>query len=355
MQVENRKKILKGVGLFLVVGIILGVILKVLDDNSKLSIYSDNDLPENNAIYYWKTTFQLTEYERQFLRVHHIGKMYVRMFDVDYGEDKDGILKSIPIATTRFLDTIPAGVEVIPTVYITTEAIKKDSSFASLLYNRIRAMVKQNKLGKIKEIQVDCDWTRETQPLFFSFCEELRDYAAEEGIKLSATIRLHQLEKEAPPVDKGVLMLYNTGSIYHPDTKNSIISYKDVVPYLRSEVEYPLPFDYAFPTYAWSILLRRNEFQSILRTTDFKDATYCKKLEDNQYEIVEPCLVENVRLWKGDIIRIESSPIEEILKVKKLVRSKIRQHAYHTVIYHLDAKNLSKYTRKEIGLIYKND
>ena len=131
MRVENRKKILKGVGLFLVVGIVMGVILKVLDDNSKLSIYSDNDLPENNAIYYWKTTFQLTEYERQFLRVHHIGKMYVRMFDVDYGEDKDGILKSIPIATTRFLDTIPAGVEVIPTVYITTEAIKKDSSFAS--------------------------------------------------------------------------------------------------------------------------------------------------------------------------------------------------------------------------------
>ena len=172
---------------------------------------------------------------------------------------------------------------------------------------------------------------------------------------VSATIRLHQLRKDVPPVDKGILMLYNTGSVYSSDTKNSILSYKDVEPYLCTEVNYPLPLDYAFPAYEWSILFRGNQFHSILRTTDFPNTDHYKKWKDNKYEVIKATNLEKIRLWKKDIIYVETSSLEEILKVKKLVRSKIKQHSYHSIIYHLDGKNLSKYTQQEIDLIYKND
>ena len=48
---------------------------------------SDSLQGPGNAIYYWKTVFRLTEYDRQFLKKHHIRKIYLRMFDVDYGEN----------------------------------------------------------------------------------------------------------------------------------------------------------------------------------------------------------------------------------------------------------------------------
>ena len=75
----------------------------------------------------------------------------------------------------------------------------------------------------------------------------------------------------------------------------------------------------------------------------------------NKYEVIKATDLEKIWLWKRDIIYVETSSLEEILKVKKLVRSKIKQHSYHSIIYHLDGKNLSKYTQQEIDLIYKND
>ena len=50
---------------------------------------SDSLQVAKNAIYYWKTVFRLTEYDRQFLKKHHIRKIYLRMFDVDRVENAD--------------------------------------------------------------------------------------------------------------------------------------------------------------------------------------------------------------------------------------------------------------------------
>ncbi len=311
--------------------------------------------PEGNAIYYWKTTFQLSDTDRRFLQTHNIKKIYLRFFDVDFGRDQDGSLKSIPIATTRFLDTVPAGIEVVPTVYITTKAIASDPKFTHLLLNRIKAMAKRNKIRDIREIQLDCDWTKNTQDAFFDFCSMLDSYLPADSIKLSSTIRLHQLKQDVPPVDKGVLMLYNTGSIHNPNTKNSILSYNDVEPYLRTDIHYGIPLDFAFPVYSWGILIRRNRTQYILRTTDYDDTSLYEKLEENRYKVIKEHFLENHHLQEGDVIRLETSPMEEIRKVKRLVRSKIKQTNYQNIIYHLDSLQLSQFTTQEISAIYKND
>ena len=91
------------------------------------------------------------------------------MFDVDRVENADWELEVIPIATTLFQDTIPAGIEIVPTVYITTKAIRHDSDFAELMYKRIYAMLMRHQIRNVQEIQVDCDWTASTQDSFFGF------------------------------------------------------------------------------------------------------------------------------------------------------------------------------------------
>ena len=307
-----------------------------------------------NGIYYWKTIFNLSDSESSFLKEHKIEKLYLRLFDVDYGEDYDGKQKAIPIATLRFNTAIPADIEVVPVVYITQSAIKKDDKFAKILYDRILAMGRGNGFFKrIWEIQLDCDWSAGTEEPFFHLCEELASYAHKDKIDISATIRLHQLKKNVPPVDKGVLMLYNTGSLYQKETQNSILSYQDVVPYIKHPVSYTKPLSLAFPIYGWGILMRDNRFTAILHHTDFSDGVRYQINKDGYIQVKKAHYLDNVELMEGDLIRLESSSYDEIMKVKEKVKGCLQNESKGNIIYHLDSLGLSKFSTSELTNILK--
>ena len=300
-----------------------------------------------NGVYYWKTTFQLNDYERDFMSKHGIKRIYLRLFDVSLDQDYN---MPVPIATTRFVDRVPENVEIVPVVYITTSVLDKICDHDKDLYNRVLAMAKRNGFENIREIQLDCDWTSSTQEQYFDFCKKIKSLASTDSIIISSTIRLHQLKREAPPVDRGVLMLYNTGSIYNPSTTNSILSKNDVKPYLQNTISYPLPLSVAYPTYSWGILLRDSKFMSILHKTDFSDRSLYKLKKGNVYEVTKDHYVENKHLLAGDIIRLEQSGINDISEVQRMVKEKI-QHTESVILYHLDSLNLSKFTEQQINNI----
>ena len=77
-------------------------------------------LAEGNAVYYWRTDFRLDSTERSFLSQYHINKVYCRYFDVVLNE----VGELVPNATIKFSSTLPEGVEMIPTVYITEDCKK---------------------------------------------------------------------------------------------------------------------------------------------------------------------------------------------------------------------------------------
>ena len=125
------------------------------------------------------------------------------------------------------------GMEIIPVVYIVnncfkantkTNSISSDKSggkssdetprqLADKILNRILQMNEANDIENVKEIQIDCDWTASTQEAYFEFLHYLKEKAKDKQIQLSATIRLHQLSMTPPPVDRGILMMYNTGDV----------------------------------------------------------------------------------------------------------------------------------------------
>lgn len=189
---------------------------------------------QDNAIYYWRTTFKLDDYEKEFLNKNGIRKMYVRFFDVDVNPDTLSSDRCVPVATISFNDSLPDGVEIVPTVFITPEAIKEWPSFSNFLARRIYAMCEYNGISP-NEVQFDCDWTTSTRIAFFEFLKNVKIQFEEyyPNIKLSSTIRLHQLSQTPPDVDYGVLMCYNTGNFKDFDTKNSILDIEDVKPYLK--------------------------------------------------------------------------------------------------------------------------
>lgn len=339
--------------------LILLTVLFACQQNPDSSTSITSSEISSNGIYYWKTCFCLDDYELAFLKKHEISRIYVKMFDVALQNDSPhDTISVIPIATTRFESSIPEGIEIVPTVYITYEALShlkgKDreyiESYAQRILTRVDAMISYNEIQKVREVQFDCDWTSNTSYAYHYICDYAKRNLNKNGRKFSITLRLHQMGLENyrfPSADRGVLMLYNTGSFKNPNSTNSILSYNDAEPYIRRH-EVPFPVDYAYPTYSWCLLFRNNEFKCIVRNIDLMEPSLFQKSDYNRFVVRKDTLIGNLQLRKGDIVRHETSEFKEIERVKSdLSRRHDMKHS-RQIIYHLDSANLSNYTDHEI-------
>ncbi|NDV64852.1 hypothetical protein [Bacteroides sp. 224] len=308
------------------------------------------------SVYYWKTVFSLNEYEQKFLQKNHIRKIYLRFFDVDYEYDERMVKSTIPVGTLIFKDSIPENIEIVPTIFITNEAMRigDPQLLVAKILNRIEKMANTNDLPQIREIQFDCDWTRSTQQNYFDFLQNAKEELMQKTISLSVTIRLHQLKMPVPPVDKGVLMCYNTGNIKAKDTENSILDVNDVQPYVKGLSQYNLPLAIAYPTFSWVIGFRNEEFLSLFRKVNVKDSTLYENTVASAYKVVKDHYLEDKWVRSGDMLRLEESSYETLRKVKETVKEYYPSLMNEVILYHLDSINLSKYTDHEIQTLYSN-
>ena len=262
------------------------------------------ELTEGNAVYFWRTDLRLDSTEQSFLQRYHINKVYCRYFDVVI--DEEGT-EPKPNATLAFSCTLPDSIELIPTVYITEDCMhQKHQGLAEKIVKRIRQMNETNDIKHVSEIQIDCDYTSKSRKNYYQFLEEVKEAW---GQTLSTTIRLHQLSKEAPPVDYGVLMIYNTGDPRKWEERNPILDIRDVQPYLKRLDSYPLPLAAAYPVYQWVRTIRN--------------------------------------------IRIEHTVgADEILRVKEAVEKERSSLKNVIVTYHLDKDNINRYKPETYEEIY---
>ena len=269
--------------------------------------YQDESLEQSNGVYYWRTDLHLDSTERAFLKQHHINKVYCRYFDVVMSDDGT---EPKPNATIAFTDTLPAGIELIPTVYITEDCMHKPhKDLAEKLVKRIMQMNETNHIGNVHEIQIDCDYTSKSRATYYEFLEQVRHHLSPTSYHLSTTIRLHQLSMPVPPVDYGVLMVYNTGDPRKWQERNPILDYRDVYPYLNKLAQYQLPLAAAYPVYQWI----RN--------------------------------IQNVRIEHT----VEAA---EILKVKKALEKERPSLSKAVITYHLETDNINRYKTETYEEIY---
>ena len=251
-------------------------------------------LAEENAVYYWRTDFRLDSTERAFLSLYNINKVYCRYFDVVMSEEQG----PVPNATITFSDSLPIGVEMIPTIYITEDCMHQDpKGLAEKLVKRIQQMNETNDIKGVQEIQIDCDYTAKSRKVYYQFLKEVKSAWKQ---RLSTTIRLHQLSMEEPPVDYGALMLYNTGDPRKWTERNPILDARDVYPYVKRLDDYPLPLAAAYPVFSW------------------------------------------LRVIQG--VNIEHTvEADEIIKVKQMVEKAREDLSRAIITYHLDKENINRY------------
>lgn len=317
---------------------------------------------ETASVYYWKTVFRLDSAARSFIGRHGIHRVYLRMFDVSenkYAASEDEA--AVPDASVRvdgpeydLLKDSLSYMEFVPVVYVTLDALKamrgNEGILARNIVTRVSNMCAYDGLPNVGELQLDCDWTASTESSFFALCDSARRSieALRLPWRLSSTIRLHQLSGKVPPVDKGVLMVYNTGNFNDPDAANSIISVADVKPYLRHLDGYALHLDVAYPTYSWQLLFRRRQFIGLLGGLDLNDTSRFVRTGENVYAARRDIPYSDRVIRAGDMVRAETSPYTDISAVKALIEERLAGRPHSNILYHLDSDNLSKYTPDEI-------
>lgn len=274
---------------------------------------SDKNNDSLHSAYYWTTTFKMSEPKAEFIKKHDVKRLYMRFFDVVM----DPYDKPMPNATIEFIDTIPDSLEIVPTVYVMNECMGADiDDLADKVTKRILQMCETHHILNVHEIQIDCDWTRRTQDRYFAFLENVRNRLKEKEKSLSATIRLHQLSMSVPPVDRGALMVYNTGDVTDRNVKNPILDIEDVKPYMPYLKKYELPLVAAYPVFSWDVIFRGNRFIGI-------------KHNENEYP-------ENS---SDTVINYRPKP-KEIEEVRALIDKVAPKTNNEIIIYDLSDKNL---------------
>ena len=318
------------------------------------------------AFYYWKSVLNISSAEKQKLDSLQVRTLYIKFFDVDWDE-----LKRAPVPVAKLQagqQKMQAGFAVIPTVFITNGCIQKIDStqvpeLASNIIKLILAIQQANAFDSIPEIQIDCDWTAGSREKYFLLLNTIKHTMASDkltaGIKLSCTIRLHQVKylkkTGVPPVDRGLLMCYNMGNLYNPATKNSIIETTELKKYVGDLASYPLQLDVAFPLFDWKVLYRNNKYSGLFQQlpAGFFNMAFATK-KGNRYLIIKDTLLEGYDLRKGDMIRDEQSDIKEVQAAAAEISRHVRNTHLRVSLYHLDSVILSKYTTHELESIYNS-
>jgi hypothetical protein len=317
--------------------------------------------PKENSVYFWKTVYKNDSTENAFLAEHKIKKIYMRYFDVIVDPKTQ---KPKPNATITFKDIPSKDIEIIPTVFITENCIQKNlDTLYKILADRILQINKTHKIPQAKEIQIDCDFTAKSMKKYYNFLSLLKNYLKEKAIKLSVTIRLHQLSMEVPPCDYGVLMLYNTGNYRDKKCANPILGFKEVKPYLKHLKKYGLKMRAALPNFKWQILFGKNGFKNIVYNQNLKDSTLFQKISDDVFMVIRskdiPVYIStetfNVMMSISDTIYEKKADFKEIEKVMTEISEIRKDIVKNTIIYDLNSNNINNLTIKEYEKIFNFD
>jgi len=312
--------------------------------------------PPKTSFYVWKTSADLSEPADSALieRICGAEPLYVRLFDVDFS---DGHREPIPVGDLNELDGI-CHRSIVPVVYLTNRTFTNlsDSTISRLavrvatrmgshvkeiaknvVYDLLRADTERDDawyqradsletdwIRRIPEIQIDCDWTANTQKQYFQFLKAFRTHI--EGRQLSCTIRLHQYRDRrsagTPPVDRGMLMCYNTNDPKAPGTRNAILDLATVKGYLKGS-RYPLPLDVALPLFSWGAWYREGVFRGLMRgwnAGSLADTALFMPLSANRFVVAHDTVIGKDYLRGGDQIRLDTPAPDDVLAVAVLLR-----------------------------------
>lgn len=311
------------------------------------------------AFYYWKSVYAPSPFELNRIRQLQVNTQYIKFFDVDWSPEKN---QALPLAMIRFTNGYQDalnGCQLIPVVFITNNCIRKLDTLsarplAARILNLVRDIQSAYSLDKMKELQIDCDWTAGTREPYFALLDEIKKL--DTTLILSATIRLHQVKqvKRAglPPVDRGLLMCYNMGDLHDPSAGNSILDPEELKKYLGKLHLYPLPLDIALPLFDWTVLFRNGKYAGLLKLNPGDlPVSALKKISTNRYLLLKDTALSGFACRKNDELRYEASNLEDILLAGDYLSQTWKDTNARISFFHMDSLILQKYSSHDLKIV----
>lgn len=320
--------------------------------------------PLEPAFFCWETTLKINDAEQQLIDSLACKYLYVKILDIGKNAESGAIE---PYALTEIPDTLDlARFKIIPTVFITNEVFQNISSTQiDWLTDKIAATVQR--IGKTEALLFDCDWSATTQQAFFQFLKKMREKGSK-NTKIDATIRLHQYKfpqkTGVPPVDRGMLMFYNTGDVDEESDHNSIFHPEDALKYLNGAPEnYPLPLDLALPLFSWGLVFREGELWKIIPgPLPLSALRSSEKWVENP--ITEPFMAQLWELNAGtflgghylrpdDHLRVSTSSPEQLFTLAKLAQKLDLADDARLAFFHLNVARPEHFSAQLLDSICK--
>lgn len=315
------------------------------------------------AFYHWRGKPDLGKKANRYLQDLAVERLYLRLFDMDYDPQQQ---QSKVVGKVSLPDAWQPSLVLVPTIFITNRCMLQQSpanaeAFATQLYENILLSLSEKLLARVKEVQLDCDWTANSQEAFFAVAKALKQkLKTEKNWDISATIRLHQYrypeQTGVPPVDRGVLMFYNMGKLDGSNTQNSILDLSIAEQYLHGSQPYPLELEVALPLFSWLVWQRYGEVLNLISEIpeeQLKQTALYERQKENVFLVKKSHYLGGEYVYKGDQLRLEYIRLESLQSSLKLLKKYLPKKAQKSIIYyHLSPETRAKYAAEELKKIY---
>lgn len=197
--------------------------------------------------------------------------------------------------------------------------------------------------------------------------DSVRVHADRAEMRVSVTVRLHQLRDEAPNADYGVLMVYNTGDVRNPDGHNPILSKEAVEPYLKNLKDYSLPLCAAYPNFNWPVIYSPAEdgklkFRALLYGANPAEQPFMFQpdgkgdwvtIRSMRFDTAIGSKSNVIRVVPGEKVKvITPPPFDTLLEIEKAIGKNSSGINNRIILYDINPLNLNIYTADEYDKIF---
>ncbi len=321
------------------------------------------------AFYYWRTMFQLSAAERGALAHLSVSRIYLRFFDIEASEPGASPRAVAKVALAQGA-SFPAGLEVVPVVFLREAALRSlPPGGAQALAREVAGEVdrRARALGiGYRELQLDCDWADGTREPWFAFLKEISALSHARQVEVSATVRLHQVKYRertgVPPVDRGMLMVYNMGRVSADPGERSIFDAASAAKYLARLPEYPLPLDVALPLWSWAIHARGDRVEGLLQSADpaeLAGVDWLRAVAPGRFEATRTAFLHGELLRQGDVLKAEAVGPEDARAAAELVAPLLpptpaRGPARTVTLFDLSERNLARHDLESLDRLFRS-
>lgn len=312
-----------------------------------------------HGVYIWNSRSDygyLDTTEIKFLRRNQVQRLYCKLTDVvwddvDHAHPVD--IKNVPSDAD-----INAHYDIIPCIFITNEAMLKSSrQELDYMAEKISSRLARYH-DKSTEYQIDCDWSENSKGNYFYFLTKMKQHLKTK--QQSVTLRLYPYKYSqkvgVPPADRAMLMLYNFKSPQVLGEDNTIFDKVEAEKYL-SDNKYPIPLDFAIPSFSWNILYASDgKFLGFINESSITtDSLLCKPLKKSLFVIEKDTTVGAIYLRKGNLLKIEHISKAELLEARSLVDEFKNSNSYTLSVFDLSYKSMALINEDQHEHVFKKN